>query len=38
MQIIKRAGLVPWPRVIHAMRASAETDLAAEYPIGAVCR
>jgi len=37
-RIVKRAGLQPWPRLFHALRASAETDLAAEYPIGAACR
>ena len=35
-RIIKRAGLEPWPRVFHALRASRETELAAEYPIHVV--
>ena len=37
-KIIGRAGLKPWERLFHAMRASCETDLSAEFPIGAVCR
>jgi len=35
-RIVKRAGLLPWPRLFHAMRASRETELAKEYPIHAV--
>jgi len=35
-RIIKRAGLVAWPRMFHAMRASRETELAAEYPVHVV--
>jgi integrase len=37
-KIIKRAGLEPWPRLFHALRASCESDLAREYPITTVCR
>jgi hypothetical protein len=33
---IERAGLEPWPRLFHSMRASRETDLAKLYPIKAV--
>lgn len=32
-KIIKRAGLTRWPRLFHALRASRETELAAEYPL-----
>ena len=32
-RILKKAGLEAWPRLFHAMRASRETELAAEYPI-----
>ncbi|MEN6406916.1 MAG: phage integrase SAM-like domain-containing protein, partial [Thermoguttaceae bacterium] len=32
-KIIKRAGLVRWPRLFHALRASRETELAAEWPL-----
>ena len=35
-RIVKRAGLKPWPRLFHAMRASRETELAKEYPIHVV--
>jgi len=35
-RILKRAGLEPWPRLFHALRASRETELAAEYPVHAV--
>jgi integrase len=37
-KIVRRAGLKPWPRLFHALRASCETDLAREYPITTVCR
>ena len=35
-RLVKRAGLQPWPRLFHAMRASRETELAKEYPIHVV--
>ena len=35
-RIIVRAGLIPWPRLFNAMRASRATELAAEYP-AAIC-
>jgi hypothetical protein len=31
-RIIKRAGLEPWPKLFHNLRASRATELAAEYP------
>jgi integrase len=37
MKIIRRAGEKPWPRLFHNLRASRETELAAEYPIHVVC-
>jgi len=37
-KIVRRAGLEPWPRLFHALRASCETDLAREYPITTACR
>ena len=37
-KIVKRAGLKPWPRLFHNLRASCESDLAREYPITTVCR
>ena len=36
-RIIKRAGLKPWPKLFHNLRASRQTELAAEYPIHVVC-
>ncbi len=38
LRILKRAGLTPWERVFHNMRASRQNELAAEYPIHVVCR
>ncbi|MEN6365924.1 MAG: site-specific integrase [Thermoguttaceae bacterium] len=35
-RILKRAGLEPWPRLFHALRASRETELAGEYPVHVV--
>lgn len=35
---IRRAGLQPWPRLWHNLRASCETDLAAEFPLAVVTR
>ena len=35
-KIIERAGLVPWPRVFHNMRASRETELVEHFPIQTV--
>ncbi len=37
-KIVLRAGLEPWPRLFHNLRASCESDLAREYPITTVCR
>lgn len=36
-RIIKRAGLTPWPRTWHNLRASRQTELAASYPLHTVC-
>lgn len=36
-KIVRRAGLKKWPRLFHNMRASCETDLAADHPFHAVC-
>jgi integrase len=35
-KIIKRAGLQPWPRLFHNLRASRETELVKEYPVQVV--
>ncbi len=37
MRIIRRAGLEPWPKLFHNLRASRETELAAVYPLHVVC-
>ena len=37
LRIIKRAGLKPWPKLFHNLRASRETELAGAYPIHVVC-
>ncbi len=36
-KIIVRAGLTPWPKIFHNLRATRETELAGEYPIHVVC-
>ena len=36
MKALIRLGLKPWPKLCHNLRASAETDLAREYPLGTV--
>ncbi len=35
-RIITRAGLVPWPKLFHALRSSRETELAQDFPIHVV--
>jgi integrase len=37
LKLVRRAGLTPWPRLFHNMRASRETELAASHPIHVVC-
>ena len=36
LRIVKRAGMAPWPRLFHSLRASRETELARDYPIHVV--
>jgi integrase len=36
-KVIRRAGERCWPKLFHNLRASRETELAAEYPIHVVC-
>lgn len=36
-RIITRAGLRPWPRTWHNLRASRQTELASSYPLHTVC-
>ena len=35
-RVIRRAGLEPWPRLFHTLRASRETELAQHFPIHVV--
>jgi integrase len=37
VRIIRRAGLTPWPKPFHNLRASRETELAAVHPLHVVC-
>jgi integrase len=37
LQIIARAGLKPWPKLFHNLRASRQTELAERFPIHVVC-
>ncbi len=36
-RIIRRAGVAPWPRTWHNLRASRQTELAATFPLHTVC-
>lgn len=36
-QIIERAGLKPWPRLFHNLRATRQTELSQLYPAHAIC-
>ena len=36
-RIIRRAGLTPWPKLFHNLRASRQTELVGRYPIHVVC-
>ena len=37
-RIIKRAGLVPWPKLFHNLRASRETELIDEFDLATACK
>lgn len=37
VRIIRRAGLTPWEKPFHNLRASRETELAAAFPLHVVC-
>ena len=34
---LKRAGVQPWPRLFHSMRATRQTELEKEFPLHVVC-
>lgn len=35
---IRKAGVDPWPRMWHSLRASCESDLAQSFPLAVVCK
>ncbi|MBT3200784.1 MAG: tyrosine-type recombinase/integrase [Phycisphaerales bacterium] len=37
-RIIKRAGLMPWPKLFQNLRSTRETELVQEFPIHVVCK
>ena len=37
-RLVERAGLTPWPRIFHNLRASCETELVEHYPLHVVAR
>ncbi len=37
-KIIRRAGVEPWPRLWHSLRASCESDLAQSFPLATVAK
>jgi hypothetical protein len=37
LRIIRRAGVEPWPRLFHNLRASRETELTEKYPVHVCC-
>ena len=37
LRIIARAGLTPWPRLFHNLRATRETELCEDFPAHVVC-
>ena len=37
-RILARAGITPWPRLFHNLRASRETELMREYDLATVCK
>ncbi len=37
-KIVRRAGLEPWPRIWHSLRASCESDLASAFPLPTVTK
>jgi hypothetical protein len=37
LRIIHRAGVEPWPRLFHNMRATRQTELTEKFPVHVVC-
>ena len=38
LRILKRAGIAPWPKLFHNLRAMRQTELTHEHPQHVVCR
>ncbi len=38
LRIIKHAGVEPWPKLFHNLRASRQTELTARFPLHVVCK
>ena len=36
-RLLRRAGVSGWPRLLHSMRASRQTELQREFPLHVVC-
>jgi hypothetical protein len=37
-RIIVKAGLTPWPKLFHHLRATRQTELTAAFPLHLVCK
>jgi hypothetical protein len=37
-RIVKRAGVAPWPKLFHNLRASRQTELMRDYDLATVCK
>ena len=37
IKLLRRAGVSPWPRLFHSMRASRQTELERKFPLHVVC-
>ena len=37
LKLLKRAGVTPWKRIFHSMRATRQTELEARFPLHVVC-
>ena len=38
LRAVERAGLLPWPRIFHALRGSCESELVQEFPITTISK
>jgi integrase len=37
LKLLRRAGVAPWPRLFHSMRATRQTELECSFPLHVVC-